>query len=96
MPISDPSADFQDDGGTSAWRANRATWGPVIDAEPISSRTHLPQQVRRRGFRARWRKLTFIQAALIVLFTGGVLPWIIVFGGILCLAAWDATLGRLF
>ena len=96
MPIPDPSADFEDDGGTRAWRMNRATWGPVIEAEPISSRTHLPQRIRQRGIRARWRKLTFIQAIVLVLFAGGVLPWIIVFGGVLTLAAWDATLGRLF
>lgn len=34
MPELDPANDFQDDGGTRAWRNNRATYSPVYDARP--------------------------------------------------------------
>ena len=38
MPELDPADDFQDDGGTRAWRNNRATYSTVYDARPSRRR----------------------------------------------------------
>jgi hypothetical protein len=48
-----PRTDFCDDGGTRAWRANRATWNTI--------------QPPPRGLRQRWRRLTFIQQITLIL-----------------------------
>ena len=57
----DPRADFRDDGGTPAWRANRATWNTI--------------QPPPRGLRQRWRRLSFIQQIALILGLLA-LPWV--------------------
>lgn len=47
-----------------------------------------------RGFLARFRALSFGQKATLVVFSGAVLPFLILFGGIIGLAVWDALAGR--
>ena len=69
---------FADDGGTRSWRANRATWGRVIESEPAS-------------VRARWRRLSLRQQLTLILFAG-LLPFFILFGGLATLALWDAAI----
>ena len=76
MPPLHPASDFQDDGGTPSWRRRHAA--PIIDASPDT-------------FRGRWRRLPFWQQAMVVVFVGWPLPFIILFGGIIALALFDAV-----
>ena len=84
MPPMGPRIDFKDDGGTRSWRANRATFGRVIDVEPSGFWA---------AYCARWRKAP-VHICLIAIFLGGfVLPWTILIGGIVLLAVWDRIVG---
>lgn len=46
--------------------------------------------VQRPGIRAAWKRLSLIQQAMMVLFFGFAMPFIIIFGGLAVLAIWDA------
>ncbi len=46
--------------------------------------------IDKPGVRSAWKRLSFAQQAMMVLFAGGVLPFIIIFGGLILLAIWDA------
>jgi hypothetical protein len=81
MPKIDARTDFQDDGGTRAWRANRATFGPVIDATPNGKRRRKPM--------SQWTVKESAQALFALVVIGTVLPFFIFFGGIAMLAIWD-------
>ncbi len=74
-----PRSDFRDDGGTPAWRANRATWDRTIEPPP-------------RGIRARWRRLSLVDQVFLIL---GVLVAPMFFGICLLIVVtiWDAVFG---
>lgn len=70
---------FADDGGTPAWRANQATWGPIIEAAPQNPVVRFIWRVRGVPF---WRLLLFwltwtCLAPLVFLFGGLLTAWAI-------------------
>jgi hypothetical protein len=71
---------FQDDGGTRAWRANQETFGPVIDATP-------PKRVRKPM--SQWTVKESIQALFALIVLGTLVPFLILFGSLVALAIWD-------
>lgn len=76
--IRDPSADFQDDGGTPGWRARHAT---VIDIYP--SRW---QAVRAHLKRNPWTVFCLFVAVSFI-------PSIVFFGGLILLTIWYSIFG---
>lgn len=65
-----------------AWDAVR---GRVID---------VPARGAWPTYRARWRAAPLHTCLIAILLGGAVLPWVILIGGILSLAAWDAVTGQ--
>jgi hypothetical protein len=76
--------EFQDDGGTPAWRQrHQPGWGPQIDVYPN----------RRAALKAHFQKHPFHWIVLGI--WAGLLPWIVFFVGVILLMLYDTTL-RIF
>jgi hypothetical protein len=81
----DPRLDFEDDGGTPAWRANQATWGSRARVIDVSTPP--------RTLRDWWKSLKPMQIiGLGVL--AGLSPIAVFVVGFLLLILWDLV-GRL-
>jgi hypothetical protein len=70
-----------DDGGTRAWRANRATWQPPTS--PVG------RAAIGVGALLLVRSLGRLAWAL-----GALIPWVVLIPALIVLALWDAILGR--
>jgi hypothetical protein len=70
-----------DDGGTPAWRANRATWqAPANPARQAAIGVCALLFIRCLG-RLAWA-------------LGALIPWLVLIPALIALALWDAILGR--
>jgi hypothetical protein len=79
----------------AAYNAARLKQPPVIDAEPISSTVIPPPRIGWwRRYRANWANAPIHICLIAVGLVGIVLPYTILFGGILCLAIYDSIVAN--
>lgn len=73
-------SDFSDDGGTPGWRARHPV---TIDAVPLGWWA---------AYKHGWKTAKF-RHILMAVFIMFLLPWVILIGGLICLALWDLITG---